>query len=140
MRLKNILICVTDIKASKCFYKELFGLSVIHDGESNVILTEGLVLQEKSIWESAINCEIIHKNNASELYFEENDMDAFIEKLMHDLGPDYGVRVVTADRLVQCSAVNSGILRMTPKEFEEELTAVGNEINELVRRYAEMKK
>ncbi|MBQ7011904.1 MAG: NYN domain-containing protein [Clostridia bacterium] len=69
----------------------------------------------------------------------EQTADAFIEKLMHDLGPDYGVRVVTADRLVQCYAVNSGILRMTPKEFEEELTAVGNEINELVRRYAEMK-
>ena len=81
MRLKNILICVTDIKASKCFYKELFGLSVIHDGESNVILTEGLVLQEKSIWESAIDCEIIHKNNASELYFEENDMDSFVDKI-----------------------------------------------------------
>ncbi|MBQ5648891.1 MAG: NYN domain-containing protein, partial [Clostridia bacterium] len=69
----------------------------------------------------------------------EQTADAFIEKLMHELGPDYSARVVTADRLVQCSAVNSGILRMTPKEFADELTAVGNEINEFVRKYAEMK-
>ena len=70
----------------------------------------------------------------------EQTADAFIEKLMHELGPDYSVRVVTGDRLVQCSAVNSGILRMTPREFADELTAVGNEINEFVRKYAEMKK
>jgi predicted RNA-binding protein with PIN domain len=69
----------------------------------------------------------------------EQTADAFIEKLMHELGPDYSARVVTADRLVQCSAVNSGILRMTPREFADELTAVGNEINEFVRKYAEMK-
>ncbi len=70
----------------------------------------------------------------------EQTADAFIEKLMHDLGPDYSARVVTADRLVQCSAVNSGILRTTPKEFYDELTVIGNEINEFVRKYAEMKK
>ena len=81
MKLKNILICVTDINASKRFYKELFGLSVIHDDECNVILSEGLVLQEMSVWKAAIGCEVSQENNASELYFEENDMDLFVDKV-----------------------------------------------------------
>jgi len=48
MRLRNILIVVEDIEKSKKFYHDLFGLDVILDNEGNVILTEGLVLQEKS--------------------------------------------------------------------------------------------
>ena len=69
----------------------------------------------------------------------ETTADAFIEKMMHDIGPDYNISVVTGDRLVQCSAVNSGILRVTPKEFADELTAVGNEINEFIRKFADSK-
>ena len=47
MRLKNILIVTEDIERAKKFYKDLFGLDVITDQEGNVILTEGLVLQDK---------------------------------------------------------------------------------------------
>ncbi len=92
MKLKNILICVNDIEASKRFYKELFGLSVILDGGNNVMLSEGLVLQEKSIWEDALNQKIIRENNAAELYFEENDMDAFVDKV-NSYNPK--IRIVT---------------------------------------------
>ena len=62
-----------------------------------------------------------------------------IEKLMYELGPDYSVRIVTDDRLLQFSAVHSGIFRMTTKEFIEELTRIGNEITEFVRKLAECK-
>ena len=65
--------------------------------------------------------------------------DAYIEKVMHDLGPDYSIRMVTDDKLLQFSAVHSGISRMTAKEFFDELTRVGNEINEFVRKLAESK-
>ena len=60
--------------------------------------------------------------------------DAYIEKVMHDLGPDYSIRMVTGDKLLQFSAVHSGILRMTAKEFLEELTRVGNEITEFINK------
>ncbi len=63
--------------------------------------------------------------------------DAYIEKMMHELGPDYSIRMVTDDKLLQFSAVHSGILRMTSKEFLEELTRIGNEITEFVRKLAE---
>ena len=46
MRLRNILIVVKDIEKSKKFYHDLFGLDIILDNDGNVILTEGLVLQD----------------------------------------------------------------------------------------------
>ncbi len=81
MRLKNILITVNDMERAKRFYKELFGLEVILDRGSNVILTEGLVLQDRAFWEQAIGAQAIPKNNSALLYFEERDMDAFAYKL-----------------------------------------------------------
>ena len=66
--------------------------------------------------------------------------DAYIEKMMYDLGPDYSIRMVTSDRLLQFSAVQSGISRITAKEFLEELTRIGNEITEFVRKLAESKR
>ena len=68
---------------------------------------------------------------------QDQTADTFIEILMNQMGPNYNIRVVTADRLLQNSAVLSGILRMTPKEFEAELTAVGNEITEFVRKLSQ---
>lgn len=70
MRLKNILLVVEDIEKSISFYKELFGLRVLNDFEGNVILTEGLVLQDRKIWEHLIEKEVTYGGNASELYFK----------------------------------------------------------------------
>ena len=81
MRLRNILIVVEDIEKSKKFYHDLFGLDVILDNEGNVILTEGLVLQEKTIWKNFLERDIISESNSCELYFEEKNIEAFVEKL-----------------------------------------------------------
>lgn len=81
MKLKNIVIVVKDIESSKQFYKELFGLDVILDQEGNAILTEGLVLQESKVWEETLGQKVVWKNHASELYFEETDLELFWEKL-----------------------------------------------------------
>lgn len=81
MRLRNVMIVVNDIEKSKKFYKELFGLSVVLDQDGNVILTEGLVLQDAKIWKDFIQKDIAWKNHATELYFEEKDMDDFMKKL-----------------------------------------------------------
>ena len=81
MKLKNILIVVKDIEKSKQFYHELFGLDVVLDNGGNMILTEGLVLQDESIWKTFIEKDIIRKSNSCELYFEERDIEAFAAKL-----------------------------------------------------------
>ncbi len=81
MKLKNVLIVVKDIGRARRFYHELFGLEMILDNDGNMILTEGLVLQEEQYWKAFLGKEIIPENNACELYFEEPDIEGFIEKL-----------------------------------------------------------
>lgn len=81
MKLRNILIVVKDIEKSKQFYHDLFGLDVLLDNDGNMILTEGLVLQEEAIWKKFLDRDIIHENNATELYFEERNLEEFVEKL-----------------------------------------------------------
>ncbi len=87
MRLRNFLIVVNDIERSRQFYHDLFGLNVLVDHDGNMILTEGLVLQDKVIWEKFTEREVISENNASELYFEESDIEDFAKKL-EKLYPD----------------------------------------------------
>lgn len=81
MKLKNILIVVKDIEKSKQFYRDLFGLDIVLDNDGNVILTEGLVLQDEKIWRKFLGKDVISENNSCELYFEEKDIEMFIEKL-----------------------------------------------------------
>lgn len=81
MKLKNILIVVKDIERSKKFYHDLFGLNTILDSEGNMILTEGLVLQDEEIWKKFLGKDVIPESNSCELYFEETDIEGFIEKL-----------------------------------------------------------
>ena len=81
MKLKNILIVVKDIEKSRQFYHDLFGIDLVLDNEGNMILTEQLVLQDEKIWKSFLDRDIVSKNNSCELYFEEQDIEAFVEKL-----------------------------------------------------------
>ncbi len=81
MKLKNILIVVKDIEKSKQFYHDLFGLDVVLDNDGNMILTEGLVLQDENIWKKFLEKDIVSESNSCELYFEEQEIEAFVEKL-----------------------------------------------------------
>ena len=81
MKLKNILIVVKDIEKSRKFYQDLFGIELVLDNDGNMILTEGLVLQDEKIWKSFLDRDIVPKSNSCELYFEEQDIESFIEKL-----------------------------------------------------------
>ena len=81
MRLKNVLIVVKDIEKSRKFYHDLFGIDLVLDNDGNMILTEGLVLQDEKIWKSFLGRDILPQKNASELYFEEQDIEVFVEKL-----------------------------------------------------------
>ena len=81
MKLKNILIVVKDIEKSRKFYQDLFGIELVLDNDGNMILTEGLVLQDEKIWESFLDRDIVPRSNSCELYFEEQDIESFIEKL-----------------------------------------------------------
>ena len=81
MRLRNILIVVRDIERSKKFYHDLFGLERVLDNDGNMILTEGLVLQDEKIWREVLGKAVVPENNSCELYFEERNIEEFVEKL-----------------------------------------------------------
>ena len=81
MKLKNILIVVKDIEKSRKFYQDLFGIDMVLDNDGNMILTEGLVLQDEKIWKSFLDRDIVQRSNSCELYFEEQDIESFVEKL-----------------------------------------------------------
>ena len=87
MKLKNVLIVVKDIEKSRKFYHDLFDIDLVLDNDGNMILTEGLVLQDEKLWKSFLDRDIVPKSNSCELYFEEQDIEAFTEKL-EKLYPD----------------------------------------------------
>ena len=81
MQLKSFLIVVKDIERSEKFYHELFGLKTLLDNGGNMILTDGLVLQEEKDWTQFLGRQIVPENNSCERYFEEADIEGFVEKL-----------------------------------------------------------
>lgn len=81
MKLRNVLIVVSDIEESINFYRDLFGLQVVLNNDGNVIMTEGLVLQDKNIWKDFLEKDVVPQNNMTELYFEEKNIEDFVETL-----------------------------------------------------------
>ena len=81
MKFKSTLIVVKDIDRSKKFYEDLFGLELIQDNDGNIILSDGIVLQDEAIWKKFIGRDVLPENNACELYFEERDIEGFVKKL-----------------------------------------------------------
>ena len=68
MKLKNILIVVKDIEKSRKFYHDMFGIDLVLDNDGNMILTEGIVLQDEKIWKSFLDRDIVPRSNSCELY------------------------------------------------------------------------
>ena len=84
MKYKNPLLVVTDMERSKTFYREVLGLRVVMDFGANITLTGGVSLQTRDSWKTFIRAsdsEIAFGGNDAELYFEEDDFDAFVDRL-----------------------------------------------------------
>ena len=81
MKLKNFLIVVKDIERSRRFYKDIFGLEMLVDNDGNMVLSDGLALQEEKYWKEFLGKDIITESNSCELYFEEADIEGFINRL-----------------------------------------------------------
>ena len=84
MKYMGTLIAVKDMEKARQFYHDVLGLEVVGDFGANVMLTENIFLQTAETWKTFIHKqedEIVFENNAVELYFEEDDIDAFIKRL-----------------------------------------------------------
>ncbi len=72
-------------------------------------------------------------NNIRVVFTKEGELgDNYIEKLISDIGKNDNVRVVTSDNLIQLSAVRFGVVRVSAKEFEREISAVEKNIDDLL--------
>ena len=78
---RGTLIVVKDCIEALKFYNDMFGLEWIQDNDGNMERTENIHLQEAKYWDKFTGRTIVHRNNSSELYFEEPDIEAFVEKL-----------------------------------------------------------
>ena len=82
MKYTSTLIAVKDMDISKQFYHNVLGLNVVANFGANVTLDGGIVLQTLDTWKSFIRMyNVTLPNNAGELYFKEDDMDAFCNHL-----------------------------------------------------------
>ena len=81
MKYKGTLLVVKDCGCALKFYRDMFGLQLLQDNDGNMELTGGLYLQEAEYWEKFLLKSITSRSNSTELYFEETDIDAFVEKL-----------------------------------------------------------
>ena len=82
MNLKNPLLVVKDLNAAKAFYAEVLGLSVEQDFGANVTLTGGLSLQTEASWKEFLSADEISFGGCdAEIYFEEDNYDAFLKRL-----------------------------------------------------------
>ena len=75
------LIVTADMEKSVRFYKEVLGLDVIMDFGANKTLRGGIVLQTEETFREFLGRPITFGGNDAELYFEEDDFDAFAEAL-----------------------------------------------------------
>ena len=81
MKYKGMLLVVKDCDRALKFYHDMFGFQLLQDNVGNMELTEGLYLQETEYWERFLQKNITSRSNSTELYFEEVDIEAFVEKL-----------------------------------------------------------
>ena len=142
MKYISTLIAASDMKKSKQFYHDVLGMKVVADFGANVTLDGGLVMQTMDTWKSFIRTDkVLLPNNAGELYFEEEDLDAFLENLkqfdicyVHPLFEHrWGQRVVRfydPDRhIIEVGEkLNTVILRFMEQGLSAEETAIRMDI------------
>lgn len=63
---------------------------------------------------------------------EAETADMYIEKVTHELGKKHNVTVATSDALEQIIVAGEGAVRMSAKEFKEEVERVSEHIKEII--------
>lgn len=82
MEFKLALIAVEDVEVSKKFYGELFDQSVTLDLGWFVTFSGGFAVQQNFSWLTGLPEEtVVKRSNNMELYFEVDDIEAFVQQL-----------------------------------------------------------
>jgi len=92
MKQASFLLVVDDIATSRTFYENVLSQTVLFDFGANIVLSGGFSLQAKDIWCEFITAsedEILKNTKNMEVYFEEEDFDAFLTHLKTCDGINY---------------------------------------------------
>ena len=72
------------------------------------------------------------------VYTKEGELgDVYISRLIREIGRDYSVRLITSDGLIQLQALSSGVLRMSAREFREEVLGVDKDIRTMLKELSD---
>jgi catechol 2,3-dioxygenase-like lactoylglutathione lyase family enzyme len=153
MKYVGTMICVKDVKASRKFYKNLFGLKVKFDFCENISFDCGLSIQEDFAKLTGIaENEIKYKTNNFELYFEVDDLDNFMLKLseykditfVHNIKEyDWGQRVIRFydldDHIIEVGESMDSVIKLFLKNglSIEETAKISQHPVEYVRNFIE---
>ncbi len=125
MKYKGTLIAVKDCKKALKFYQDMFGFELLQDNDGNMELSGNLYLQETKLWEKFIGKGVLPRNNCAELYFEEPDIDTFVQKLQKLYPETEFVNLpVTHSWVCGCPADTSADGRSTDRAVRKEQRVV----------------
>ncbi len=64
------------------------------------------------------------QGHLSVVYTREGESaDSYIEKLVHEIGKNYSVKIVSSDGMIQLAALQLGVLRVSAREYKQEVEA-----------------
>ncbi len=84
MKLEACLLVVKDMAVARRFYQDVLGCAVMLDLDDYVVFEGGFCLLTEKNWQEFLSPAFAvpaYKNNACELSFEDEDLDAFLEHL-----------------------------------------------------------
>lgn len=84
MKIKGYLLVVKDAERSKRFYQDALDATIQLDIGDYVVFEEGFVLLQEDAWTQLhphAKGAVTYGHNAGELYFDEDELDAFVAKL-----------------------------------------------------------
>lgn len=133
-------------------YNIIFAWEDLHKlSETDLELARTTLINRMCAYRTMRNCEVIvvfdaykvkgnpgsveKVLNLSVVYTKEAETaDSYIEKVSHQLGKNYNVRVATSDYMEQIIILGSGAFRISASEFQKEVESAETELKELIEK------
>ena len=138
----NVIFAWDDLKRLAQLDLDLARETLIHVLSDYAAFVETELVLVFDAYRVSGNAGSRHDHNKIHIVYtkEHETGDAYIEKLVSEIGKNYNVRVVTSDNLIQLSAVRFGVLRMSAKEFEQDVDSVHEKIAEYIEQLKRQKR
>ncbi len=84
MQFSGYLVVVKDAQKSRQFYQDVFGAQVFLNLDGYVVFQDKYALIDEATWLELLadpGKDVQYRNHSGELFFEEDDLEAFIKRL-----------------------------------------------------------